>query len=466
MIDDPMEEILSVLQDVVLPAGVPVVPDFETAARFSIAADVGESSGAWFDVLPADDGRLTLVLGQVPGSGMVAVAAASAAAAVLRASLRHSGDLATALSLLETHAAMTPDARGTVLAVATVDPHDRVVTYAVAGHDGPVVSPRGGAGRRLGVHGPALGHGVVPSVALETLADGDVVALELGVTDLPAQLDHHRAESLEATCDAVSEQVMTVAERGVVAVVAAGLPGRRTADLMVRLPHDELASRRARHELGEWLERCGATAMDSLSVVQATGELIANALEHAYPARDVDAVVELRACHRPSGEVVVEVVDHGHWRRETDEAGRGRGLAMAAGLVSGLEVVTGPDGTRGRVSQPLGRPVAVRRHPVVHPPEAVVDIHRDAPDRLRLTGDFGHDEVERVGHELGLATRGGTRPVVLDLSDLVAVSAGALRLLGDLVATDHGPTRVELRARQGSVAQRELTRAGIAHDAS
>ena len=72
--------------------------------------------------------------------------------------------------------------------------------------------------------------------------------------------------------------------------------------------------------------------MDSLTVVHAALELVTNAVEHAYPPGIRDAEVEVRCNWTVTGEVVIDVVDHGEWRTPTYDVARGRGLAMAAGL--------------------------------------------------------------------------------------------------------------------------------------
>ncbi|MDO9457682.1 ATP-binding protein [Nocardioides sp.] len=477
MYDDDLDEFIAALQDVVLPAGVPVVPGLDVAGHFSVPADPGESTGAWFDVIVLRSGRVGLALGQVPGSGLAAVAAAGGISAVLRAGLLCHEDPVAALQLGDLHAAHAADVQGTTAVLALLDLRAGELTYATAGHDAPVLAATDGPSRRLArTAGGPLGASGDITVGHQRLESGDLVLLSTPTsTDTTtALLDRTRvAGDASSSCAAFAENAAADQLRGAVIVVVAELADDVPADLDVELPIDDTTTRRTRRQLEEWLTTVGATSMDALSLTHATAELVSNAVEHAYAGSDGrQGTVHLRAVHGTDGHVVVDVSDHGQWRNATDDIARGRGLAMAAGLVDELAVTTGAEGTSARLHHRLSRPVPIDRVPIrASWPEAEpLEVTQTELGSVRLSGEFGHDEVDEITYALLLASRGRTQTVDLDLTDVTAISAGGLRVLGDLVRVpsegSDDRASVVLHAREGSPAQAELERAGIAHRAS
>ncbi|WP_167736747.1 ATP-binding protein [Nocardioides sp. 1609] len=483
MNEDDLDDFIAALQDVVLPTGVPVLPTLDVAAHFSVGADTGEATGAWFDVTVLRSGRVALSIGQVPGGGLEAGAAAGGVSAVLRAGLLCHEDVAAALGLADLHARHTRDARGTAVVVALLDPEVGSLSYVTAGHEAPVVATADGTSVRL----PRTGSGALgtldgPVVGEHRLGDGDLVLLDSPETpastsgsadDVTALLDRARVVGdAAATCSAVARPTVAAQTRGAVAVLAAERRAARTADLDLDLSLDPTTGRRARVALEDWLTRLGAPAMDALCLVHAATELVTNAVEHAHLPGESAGRVVLHATHATSGEIVVDVSDDGRWRVPSDDVARGRGLAMAAGLVDDMTLTSGEHGTHARLRHRLSRPVVIERAPVpllqVAPP--VLEVEQVRLGSVRLAGFFGHDEVDQITYALLLASRGGTQPIDIDLSDVTDLSAGGLRLLADLVARPApdptGHAGVVLHARRGSAPQVELERAGIVHHAS
>ena len=182
---------------------------------------------------------------------------------------------------------------------------------------------------------------------------------------------------------------------------------------------------RAREELGVWLTELRASPMDQMALTHAAAELVANAVEHG--GRGDDRQVELNARLGTDGFVLVEVVDHGTWKVLSDDIERGRGLAMAAGLVDHLGVSVHTSGTRALLRHQLVRPVPIEATEQVKTsllPDTVEVVHT-APQSVSLRGAFGHDDVERVAAEILVATRGGTVPLSLDLTGVTRLSTSA-----------------------------------------
>jgi anti-sigma regulatory factor (Ser/Thr protein kinase) len=238
--------------------------------------------------------------------------------------------------------------------------------------------------------------------------------------------------------------------------------------LEVRLDVEVDPVRCAREQLGAWLAGLGASPMDQMGVTHAAAELVTNAFEHG--ARGHDPWVELRARLGSNGVALVEVLDHGTWQAPVEDATRGRGLAMAAGLVDHLGVALRPDGTRAFLQHRLlhAAPIEVVRATArVDSDPAPVEVVHTAPHALALKGAFGHDDVDGVAAQLLVATRGGTVRLSLDLREVTSLSTSAVQLLTDLTSVNRAvgmyAADIEILSTADSTVQRILDSACIPH---
>ena len=271
---------------------------------------------------------------------------------------------------------------------------------------------------------------------------------------------------LHRMADGLAEQMSVYDTLCLVAARLRAVPHRV---LVVALDGEIDAVRRAREELGVWLTELRASPMDQMALTHAAAELVANAVEHG--GRGDDRQVELNARLGTDGFVLVEVVDHGTWKVPSDDIERGRGLAMAAGLVDHLGVSVHTSGTRALLRHQLVRPVPIEATEQVKTsllPDTVEVVHT-APQSVSLRGAFGHDDVERVAAEILVATRGGTVPLSLDLTGVTRLSTSAVRLLADLTsahrAVGTSSADIEIVSAANSVTQRTLEIARVPHHA-
>jgi len=242
-------------------------------------------------------------------------------------------------------------------------------------------------------------------------------------------------------------------------------------DLRVAVDEGQDAVRRLRDELGAWLAGLGASSMNQISLVHAAAELLSNALEHG--SHGSDRRVEVRARLGSDGVVRIEVLDHGTWQPPSDDPGRGRGLAMAAGLVDHLGVAVRPTGTRAFLQHRLTRAMLIETvAPAERPaaPRAGVEVVRLAPQVIALRGIFQHDDVERVSAEIMVATRGGTTRLSLDLTDVDHLSTSAVRMLADLTSVNRAvgmyTAEIHIISAADSTTQRSLEMARVPHHAA
>jgi serine phosphatase RsbU (regulator of sigma subunit) len=194
------------LQRGLIPASLPSVPGVELAARYEAAGLGAEVGGDWYDAFGLTDGRLGVVLGDVAGSGIRAAStmgqlrSVSRAFAVADEAVRSPGEVLTRLNsyrvALDRHQLFT-------VLYAIIDPVQRSIAWASAGHPPPLVARAGGPVSYL--HG---GDGLmgVEEKPYETrraeLAPGDTIVL---YTD---GLIERRGESLDAGLDRLAQVVV------------------------------------------------------------------------------------------------------------------------------------------------------------------------------------------------------------------------------------------------------------------
>ncbi|KOX02063.1 MULTISPECIES: PP2C family protein-serine/threonine phosphatase [unclassified Streptomyces] len=85
---EQLREALAVLQQSLLPTGLPAVPGVETAAYYHTASPM-ELGGDFYDLFPLGDDRFAFFLGDICGKGPKAAAATSLARYTLRAAALH-----------------------------------------------------------------------------------------------------------------------------------------------------------------------------------------------------------------------------------------------------------------------------------------------------------------------------------------------------------------------------------------
>jgi anti-sigma regulatory factor (Ser/Thr protein kinase) len=118
---------------------------------------------------------------------------------------------------------------------------------------------------------------------------------------------------------------------------------RQPGPLEVELPAEasHLASTRA--ALKGWLSAAGVDADQTLKVLIATGEALANAIEHGHRL-PTPGTISLRATAL-ADRVHVTVVDAGTWKPPVAAAHRGRGIALMRALMQDVTIQSRATGT-------------------------------------------------------------------------------------------------------------------------
>ena len=501
--------IVAVLQEALLPAALPVLPRARIAARYLVAGPEQAAGGDWFDAIPLAGGSVALVVGDVVGHGVAAAAAMGQLRAVLTELLAAETDLGHVLERADAFAARTPALRAATLALAVLDPVGGTLRYTTCGHPPPLVIGIDGTARYLvGTGTGPLGTGSLPVLATSALAPGELLMLYSdGLVERPDRtIAEGMAELAVAAAGAVAEAAAEralapaadpataerVCQRTVELLTRTGraddittLAAQRLADpvpaLRLELPSERASLTTARDAFAGWLSRLGAAADDADALHLALVEVFTNAIEHAYP-RGESGIIELEATLGDDGNVECRVTDHGSWRRpDPADADRGHGLMVAGQVVDQLLVshprrlADGTAGSRGTLvtlRHRLGRPaVLASGHDSAHaghppdPPFAVdTSLAESATARALVRGPVDITTADQLARRLLSVSRGGTVPLVADLTGVTQLASAGVRALyavsGQMAA--HGQDLTLITA-PGSAAHLVLDLVRLAH---
>ena len=184
------------------------------------------------------------------------------------------------------------------------------------------------------------------------------------------------------------------------------------------------------------------------------------------------------------GYVRLDVADDGRWREprmpSTHQSGtvepgvnRGYGLAMTAALVDRLIIEDREDGTTVTVTRTASRPAQLlTTHPTAigrparRPDEPdtlrIVDHTIDGSHRISVFGPLDASTIGDLGEQLDHLTRGGTRPLTVDLTGVTHLASAAVAELHRSAPGDGGyPLR--LYAPAGSTAHHVLSLVNLPH---
>ncbi|QJY47448.1 SpoIIE family protein phosphatase [Pseudonocardia broussonetiae] len=499
-------EVVAEIQRALLPAGLPVVPQAEVASSYLLAEQDLAAGGDWFDAVVVPDGRLALVVGDVVGHGVAASAVMAQLRAVLAERLAAGAGPAEALDALDRVAARGPGGRAATVCVAVLDPGTGDLSYSTAGHPPPLLLPGGREARFLAPTGaPPLGvRGASGPRAVwrDHLDVGDVLLLHTdGIVERPGrELGASTVELAQVAADAAAGRVP-----GAGGASPAQRVCTQTLELLVRATGhaDDVTllavQRRAappaleqsvrseptalpvtRSALRVWLHGLGVSGADRTMLEHAVGELVTNAVEHAFthdPAAAADARVRVRGVLTPAGTVQVEVADQGRWvDRETTGSGRGRGLTMAGELTDGLDLDRRAGGTTATVTRRVLTPARLltvgaalggvprpRADPAALPDRLAVLDPPGTGGGVRLVGPIDALTAPDLRDELQRRTRGGTRPLAVDLSGVTYLASAGVAVLHELVGTGRAAPGLLLSAPPGSPADQIMTLTALPH---
>jgi anti-sigma regulatory factor (Ser/Thr protein kinase) len=217
-----------------------------------------------------------------------------------------------------------------------------------------------------------------------------------------------------------------------------------------------------RRRLGDWLSGLGMGEQDRVGVMVAVGEACANAAEHAYRGREPGPLTVV-ATVDVDGVLTVTVQDRGTWRPpDRDPGDRGRGLLIMRQLVDAV-VLQEEQGTTLTLRLRLRRAAEEEDERQVAVGNAVVAVERTGEVPLvRVSGVVDEGAAEQLRIRMLEASRGGTAPIELDVTDVGLFSSAAVREVLALarIAQVEG-WRLVARAPVGGVTRHVLEISGL-----
>lgn len=359
------------VQRALLPRGVPDVEGVDVAVQYLPASPV-DVGGDWYDALALPDGRVVIAVGDVVGHGAEAAALMGQLRSAMLAIVQTEHDPPAVVGRVSALAAELDRAIASTLLYVVLDPRTREVALTSAGHPPPLVIAADGRteyvergrGLPLGISDAAYPSHVFalpPGAALLLYTDGAIerrgAPLAAGLTSL-ADAAGAIGPSPGRLCAELpallwpdgmhDDDVALVALAPV--PVAAGQSNGGPPAFEHELEPTAAALAETRRALAAWLEAAGVGDEDAFSILLATHEACANAVEHPLERREGTVRVHATIAGR---DLVVAVVDRGRWRPSAEPTDRGRGLDLIRSLVDDLEVELGDGGTTVRLSRRL-----------------------------------------------------------------------------------------------------------------
>lgn len=451
----------TVMQQALLAPSIPVLPGADIAAEYLVAAEDTAAGGDWFDAI-ALGGRLVLIVGDVVGHGVEAAAVMSQLRTALRMQLFDGRTITEALGALDRFREHVAGSKSSTLCVGSLDLSSGEFQYCTAGHPPPLVVSTDGTPRFLEPSGGGpLGSGTGFPVHTEVLNLGDAVLLYSdGLIERPGRplaastaefadlaakilagggLPLDTARPIDRLCSQTLELLLRTTGYSDDVTLLAAQRRIPTAPLRMTLDATVEAARTVRARLRDWLAEVGADFSDVSDVVHAVSEFVENAAEHAYSGEAVGSVV-VQATVSGDGILRASVADRGRWKgpRSEDDPTRsgGRGLAVAKALVSETRIVRGGEGTTAQLTHRLTRPARIVTDPKVAP---VVDDRgidyefRTTVDagRIIVVGDVDLVTAAKLGQQIAIESRAGTKAVTVDLSSVTHLGSAGVSVLAE-----------------------------------
>ncbi len=349
--------VTEIMQRTLLPDALPEVPGLRFSAKYLPAGSGVRIGGDWYDVFQLNNGRVTFVIGDVVGRGVLAASVMAEIRTALRAYLMEGHELDDVLSLLNDLLVSMGRNRSATAAILELDLESGELEAVSAGHlpalmigpDGepifleqlqglPLGITAGGAYVRERYEFPV---GSVLLLYTDGLVERRGESLDVGLARL-RDASRNAAAADDATfADRVYRALLDAAalEDDVALIAIESLPLGQRIELSLDAHPGVLAG--LRRTLGRWLANDGVAEDALFNITLAASEAAANAVEHAYGARVAAFTV---VCERDETDVRVTVSDNGRWR-DSRPYGGGRGLAIMRSLVDDVDVERGESGT-------------------------------------------------------------------------------------------------------------------------
>ncbi len=361
---DREHRIAETFQRAFLPTELPEVPGIVLSAAYTPGSLETEIGGDWYDAFRLPDGRLVVSVGDVAGKGLQAAVKMSQVRQAIRATMFQSSSPSEPLEVAHQVLSLDEAPVMTTAVVGVIDSRSGMLTYATAGHAGPIFATSDGDVTFLPSTGIPLGSPLWrsplerqvplhPGAMLVLYTDGlvehskDIVGGELA---LYAAVRSAVTGAKDQPAKAIQDQVLEGHRHpDDVAVMAVQLTPQPAPQIDMTLPATPENFRSIVAALDDLARHLGFDEEAAFALKVAVGEAVSNVIEHAYPggrgSLHVTAV-------RDEGTLSIRVRDKGRWRTWRPE-GRGRGLQIMRALAGDVEIDTSAAGTTLSITLPL-----------------------------------------------------------------------------------------------------------------
>ncbi len=335
--------------------------DVVVGARYLSADAALQVGGDWYDVIARRDRRVVAAVGDVVGRGLPAAVTMSRLRASLGITAMQIDGPAGVVEHLDAYAEQIPGARCTTVAVAYWDTASGTVSYVAAGHPPPLaVLPDGtvrvlDGGRSWPLH-VAMRRPRPPAAQVSLPVGSTIVMYTDGLIERRGELLDdglsRLAHTLERswmlpTANLVAEIVRDMAvdtpgmhdDVAILAVRTCCATTRVFADVIDSQP---AAISDARMRFRAWLAGASIAEDTAEALVLATGEAVANAVQHGNRL-ERGRYVTVEAC-AGDDELVVSIADGGSWR-PAGPTRQSRGYTLMESLVDDVSVLRDERGT-------------------------------------------------------------------------------------------------------------------------
>jgi len=345
------------------------------AAGYRPASD-GFVGGDWYDAIPVAADQAGLIVGDVVGSGLAAVASMGQLRAGAAAAALADPNPARVMEVLDRLARHTLGGGYATAVYGLLDTKAERLDYCIAGHAPPMLVTPGGTvqvldeGRRWPLGLEVLRSNRTASIAfpagslLFLYTDGLIErrgeSMNLGLYRLRRALERFGHLPTSLVCDRLLETMFEVDAAGddvaVLAVRGIGSTERSYADV---IPGSSNELRAARRRLREWLELIDAPPKERDLFLLAMNEAISNSVVHGCQ-NDHEKQVTIEAC-LDNEALIGSVRDPGGWKADDTKEGedRGLGLTIIRESTDDVDLKTTPDMTRTVIRLALRAPVNV-----------------------------------------------------------------------------------------------------------
>ncbi|HTW82434.1 MAG TPA: SpoIIE family protein phosphatase [Candidatus Sulfotelmatobacter sp.] len=354
------------LQRALLPERLPVDERFVFDAAYRPGAEEAIVGGDWYDAFRLPDGRIAFSIGDVAGHGLRAAIVMGEVRQAFRAAALNPNSPSLVLERANTIVNMRPNPVMVTALFGIIDPTDGTLTYAAAGHPAPILALPAGSVQTLPKDGLPLGivdrveasdwtFTIPPGALLALYTDGLVEYSRDVVEGERRVLDGVRASVIEGDAEPAAALQRRVfagsANTDDVATLTVSAADRENGSFTFAFTAVPMAVPIVRRSLARYLERLGVDGERTFSILSATGEALANAVEHAYVS-GAPGLVHVRA-ELQGQTLVVMVEDEGSWKPAQRREERGRGLPLMRALVNAVEIRTHHGRTEVRLSMRL-----------------------------------------------------------------------------------------------------------------